>query len=107
VAIYETTSVGIHEQQSPTIARLGELRIWPNVTGGKVCFAVDGVARSFDITVYDVSGKRLGKCLRASEKGGETQGVIDLTGHAAGVYIVRVKSEGKNLTAKVVKANRR
>jgi hypothetical protein len=107
LAIYETTAVGIHEQ--PTMAtKPREPRIWPSVTDGKVRFTVGVVGRVCGLAVYDASGERIkGACVRASVKGGETQFSIDLTDHAAGVYVVRAESEGKNLTAKVVKVNGR
>jgi hypothetical protein len=40
-------------------------------------------------------------------KGGATEGVIDLSGLAAGVYVIKVDAERKSFTAKVVKTNRR
>jgi hypothetical protein len=107
VAIYETTVIGIHEQTSIAEESRG-LRVWPSVTVGDVRFMVGPAGRSSDIGVYDISGKRLRDVrLQTELKGGTAEGVIDLAGLAAGVYVVRVESEGKNLTTKVVKTNRR
>jgi hypothetical protein len=107
VAIYETTSVGIGERPAVSM-QPACLRIWPNVTSGKVRFTLGVTARAADIAVFDISGKRLdGVPQQSTMKGGATKGVLDLTGLAAGVYVLRVKSEGENFTAKVVKANRR
>ena len=108
VAIYETTSVGISERPAASTQPTG-LRIWPNVTGGKVRFAVGAGARAADVAVFDISGKRLRDvALQNQAKGGAgKEGMIDLTGLAAGVYVVRVESERKSFTTKVVKLNRR
>ena len=107
IAIYETTSVGVHEQ--PVAAqKQKEFHVWPSVTDGNVCFMLGVPTRVSDFALYDVSGKRIENVrLRVSVKGGETQGMIDLTGHAAGVYVVRVEFEGNRLTTKVVKTDRR
>jgi len=107
VAVYETTSVGIDEQpkasKQPT-----ELRVRPSVTGGEVCFTVGAVAPATDIALFNISGERLRDvALHVNAKGGDTEGRIDLSGLAAGVYVVRVESEGKSFMAKVVKTNRR
>jgi hypothetical protein len=107
VAIYETTAVGISEQAATT-GRPGVLRVWPSVAGDEAHFSVGVAARFNDIAVFDVSGERLKDVLlQANTKGGATTGVMDLSGLAAGVYVVRVQSEGKSFTAKVVKTNRR
>jgi hypothetical protein len=107
VAIYETTAVGIAEQ-APARHRPAALRLRPGLTDGEVHFTLDVAARSIDIAVYDVSGKRLGNVRQqVTVKGGAAEGVIDLSGLAAGVYVVRVEAERKSFTAKVVKTNRR
>jgi hypothetical protein len=108
VAIYETTSVGIGERPTASVRPMG-LRIWPRVTSGRVRFAVDARARASDIAVFDISSKRLRDVtLRNKAKGGAVkEGMIDLTGLAAGVYVARVEFEGTDFTAKVVKTNRR
>ena len=107
VAIYETTATGIHEQAG-TVEKLGTLRVWPNVTGDNVRFTVGPGARSLDVAVYDVSGKRRGDVsIRVYRKGGATEGELGLSTLPAGLYVVRVESEGKSLTAKVVRTNRR
>ena len=107
VAIYETTAVGIAERAA-TIDRPGLLRVWPNVTGDKVRFALGATARTINIAMFDVSGKRLRDVRPQNEsKGGATEGSIDLSCLAAGVYVVRVESEGNYFTAKVVKTDRR
>lgn len=107
VAIYETTAVGVHEQPAAP-RRPVELRVWPSVARSEVRFEVGTAARASDIAVFDVSGKRLKNVrLRADTKGGATNGVIDLTGLAAGVYVVRVESVGKSFSTKVVKTSRR
>jgi hypothetical protein len=108
VAIYETVGVGIGERPAVSTQPMG-LRIWPNVTSGRVQFAVDARARASDIAVFDISGKRLrAVTLRSNARGGAVkEGMIDLTGLAAGVYVARVESEGTSFTAKVVKTNRR
>jgi len=105
IAIYETTAVGIVEQ-APARQRPAALRLWPGLTGGEVHFGLDGVARSIDIAVFDVSGKRLENVRQqVTMKGGAAEGLIDLSGHAAGVYVVEVEAERKSFTAKVVKTN--
>jgi hypothetical protein len=107
VALYETTSVGIQEQP-PTAEEARVLRVWPNVTSGNTRFTVGATARSYDIAVYDISGKRLRDvCLQANVKGGATEGEIGLAHLPAGVYVVRVDSKGTNLTAKVVRTKGR
>ncbi|MCX6843466.1 MAG: T9SS type A sorting domain-containing protein [candidate division WOR-3 bacterium] len=107
VAIYETTAVGVAEQ-APTRHRPATLHLRPGLTDGEVHFTLDVTARSTDIAVYDVSGKRLGNVRQqVTVKGGATEGVIDLSGLAAGVYVVKVEAERKSFTAKVVKTNRR
>jgi hypothetical protein len=107
VAIYETTSVGIGERPAVSM-QPACFRTWPNVTSGKVQFTTGATARAVSIAVFDISGKRLdGVPQQSTMKGGATKGVLDLTGLAAGVYVLRVKSEGENFTAKVVKANGR
>jgi hypothetical protein len=107
VAIYETMSVGIYDQSSEK-ENPRRLRVWPSVTGNDVRFTVGPTVRSPCIAIYDILGKRLRDVrLKCEQKGGATKGVIDLAGLATGVYVVRVKSEGTNLTAKVVKTNRR
>jgi hypothetical protein len=40
-------------------------------------------------------------------KGGAIDGIVDLSGLAAGVYVIKVDTEGKSFTAKVVRTNRR
>jgi hypothetical protein len=107
VAIYESTAVGIAEQ---ALARHSPaaLRLRPVLTSGELRFTLDAVARSTDIAVYDVSGKRLGNVRQqATVKGGAVEGVIDLSGLAAGVYVVKVEAERKSFMAKAVKTNRR
>jgi hypothetical protein len=107
VAIYETTATGIHEQVA-TAERPGGLRVWPNVTDDNVRFSIDAAARSLDIAVYDVSGKRLRDVsLLINTKGGAIEGELGLSALPAGLYIVRVDSKGVDFTAKVVKTNRR
>ncbi|HTW92320.1 MAG TPA: T9SS type A sorting domain-containing protein [bacterium] len=107
VAIYETTSVGVQEQSEVPEKQVG-LRVWPSVAPGRVRFEVGAAARASDVEVFDVSGKRLRDVpLRADTKGGATNGVIDLAGLAAGVYVIRVESVERSFTAKVVKTNRR
>jgi hypothetical protein len=107
VAIYETTAVGIGER-GPGAPKPAALRLWPTLTTGEVRLAVGEAARSSDIAVYDMSGKRLGHVpLRVNVKGGAAEGVADLTGLPAGVYVVRVDCEGTNLTAKVVRTKGR
>jgi hypothetical protein len=108
IAIYETTVVGIQEECPKVTATLEGLQLQPNVTAGKAQFTVGVAARASDFEVFDVCGERLKDVLlQANTKGGATTGVIDLSGLAAGVYVVRVPSEGKSFTAKVVKTNRR
>jgi hypothetical protein len=105
MAIYETTSVGISEQTPMALGMPRALRVWPSVTGGEVRFTFGSPLRSSDVSVYDISGKRLGDVrLRTEMKGGATKGVICLASQAAGVYVIRVESEGKGLTTKVVKS---
>jgi hypothetical protein len=107
VAIYETTATGIHEQDGAA-EKLGALRVWPNVTGDNVRFTVGQGARSLEAAIYDVSGKRRGDVsIRIYRRGGATEGEVGLSALPAGLYIIRVESEGKNLTAKVVRTNRR
>jgi hypothetical protein len=106
IAIYETTSVGVHEQ--PVAKTQSAFRVWPSVTNGNVNFTLGIPMTASDFAVYDVCGKHIKDVrLRVNVKGGETQGMMDLTGHATGVYVVRVRCEGKNLTMKVVKTDRR
>jgi hypothetical protein len=107
VAIYETSAVGIAEQV-PAMCSPAALRLRPVLTSGEVRYSLGVAARSTDIAVYDVSGKRLGNVhQQVTLKGGAAEGVIDLSGLAAGVYVVRVEAERKSFTAKVVKTNRR
>jgi hypothetical protein len=107
VAIYETTSIGISERFAGS-RRLAALRLWPSVARDEVRFALGVTARTADIAVFDISGKRLNSLRQQSAvKGGATEGAIDLSGLAAGVYVVRVEADGKSFTAKVVKTNRR
>jgi hypothetical protein len=104
IAIYETTSVGIHEQPV-AMRKPGEFRVWPSVTRGSVRLAL-GAEQTSDVAVFDMSGKQL-RDATLRTKGGDSEGSIDLSGLAAGVYIMRVRTAGKYLTAKVVKTNRR
>jgi hypothetical protein len=107
VAIYETTAVGIAEQ-APAGHGPATLRLRPGLTEGEVHFTLDVAARSIEIAVYDVSGKRLGNVRQqVTMKGDAAEGLIDLSGLAAGVYVVKVEAERKSFTAKVVKTNRR
>jgi hypothetical protein len=107
VAIYETTGVGICERPDASI-RPTALRVWPSVAGDEVRFTLGATALATDIAVFDVSGKRLNNVRQQTlTKGGAADGLLDLSGLAAGVYVVRVGSEGRIFTAKVVKANRR
>jgi hypothetical protein len=107
IAVYETTAVGIAEQ-APTRQKPATLRVWPALTNGEARLTLGAAAGKVDIAVYEVSGKRTENVRRQIVmKGGATEGVLDLSGLAAGVYVVRVKAEGKSFTAKVVKTNRR
>jgi hypothetical protein len=107
IAVYETTAVGIAEQ-APARQKPATLRVWPALTSGEARLTLGAAAGRADIAVYEVSGKRTEHVRRQIVmKGGATEGVLDLSGLAAGVYVVRVQSEGKSFTAKVVKTNRR
>jgi hypothetical protein len=106
-AIYETTSVGIDERPAESM-QPACLRIWPNVTSGIVQFAVGATTRATELAVFDILGERLSNVRQqVSMKGGARNGILDLSRLAAGVYVVRVKSEGESFTAKVVKTNKR
>jgi hypothetical protein len=106
MAIYETTSVGVSERSSTTTpVRPQALRVWPSVTGGEVRLTLGSPFVSSDISVYDISGKRLRDVrLRTEVKGGATKGVVCLASQAAGVYVIRVESEARDFTTKVVKS---
>jgi hypothetical protein len=107
VAIYETTAVGIQELPASKSKSRG-LGVWPTITCGMVRFAVDAAKKNRDVSVYDVSGRLLRHMpVQVQTKGGASEGLVDLGGLADGVYVLRVKSEGTNLTTSVVKTNRR
>jgi hypothetical protein len=107
VAIYETTTTSIGEPAAPK-PRTSAFRVWPNVTTGNVRLTASGTPQDLDVAVYDISGSRLGNVpLQATMEGGATEYRLNLSGLPAGVYLVRVDSEGKKLTAKVVRTKGR
>jgi hypothetical protein len=107
VAIYETTSAGVCEPATPRRLR-PLLSVSPSIATGSVRFVVTDVTRDIGISVFDISGVRLkNTSVRAELKGGVLQGEIDFARQPAGVYIIRVSSEGTTLTAKVVRTKRR
>jgi hypothetical protein len=107
VAVYETTALGVQEQPTARHKPQG-LHVYPDVTYGHVRFIAGTVTQATSIDVYDISGRRAVEArVLADTKGGVIEGEIDLSALAAGLYIVRVGSEGADFTAKVVKADRR
>jgi hypothetical protein len=107
VAIYETTSTAIGEPVA-TRPQPRAFRVWPSVAAGNVRYALTGPVRNSDIAVYDVTGVKLRSVLlQANMKGGAAEGEMNLADLPAGVYVVRVYSEGTNLTAKVVRTKGR
>jgi hypothetical protein len=107
VAIYETTSAAISDRTEPQGMPLA-FRVWPSIATDRVRFAATGLAPESDVEVFDMMGKKLRNVpVQAETKGGATQGEIGFADLPAGVYVIRVNSEERNLTAKVVRTSRR
>jgi len=107
VVIYETTATAVGESGTVESCR-SRFRVWPSVATDYLRFSADRTTRELDIAVFDISGMRLGNAtVQAETKGGATQGKIGFVGLPAGVYVVRVSSQGTNLTAKVVRTKGR
>jgi hypothetical protein len=73
------------------------VHISPNPTLGKIQINVPGL-NVLQLEIYNLLGERI-----FSQAGNLTKAGIDLSGHPQGIYFVKVYSEGKSYTKKVVK----
>ena len=87
---------GIAEGGEPIIA------IQPNPSNGVFTLVISGkINMKMSITVFDITGKKkLGEELNTGS--GSTNMVIDLTGSAKGIYMLKCEVEGKVITRKLV-----
>ncbi len=86
------SSVGIEQVSAAT-----EFSVYPNPSGGQVTVTTGNVV-AYELSVVDLTGKTLERMKPAG-----TQVAIDLGAYPAGVYFIRIHTEGGVFTEKVVK----
>ncbi len=72
------------------------VNIFPNPSDGVV--NITGLQSGAKITVTDVQGQ----IVRAAETATAVQTTVDLTGHNAGVYFIKIEQNGQNIFRKIV-----
>ncbi len=97
--VKQVVTAGQAESNSPVAPVL--FRLYPNPTTGHFTLALDGFAPAGQVVVeiYNPKGAKING---ASFFGG-TLGEFSLSGQPAGLYLVRVVSENRSGTARIVK----
>lgn len=75
--------------------------LYPNPTSGLFRVEFSNLMQKADLEVFDISGKRIW-AKDIDDPQGEHEEVIDLSGHASGVYMVRLTVGNYQLTKRVV-----
>ena len=75
----------------------GDIRIYPNPAAGKIY--ISGIQVPFEVTVYDVAGrKRINKCM-AQEK------ILYISRLPRGIYFLEIQSRGTSVFRKIIKTD--
>ncbi len=88
--------VGINEPE-----RAFALSAFPNPTSGEVRLHVEDMDGPAQLEVMDVQGRRVHA--RSLELTGTTETLIDLSGEAPGLYLVRLTCEGRSASLRVMR----
>ena len=77
----------------------GYVSLYPNPTGGSVSVVLSQQLRASSIEVYDIAGRKL----LSQDFSGKQTTQIDLSGYAAGVYLLHLHTDRGILTHKVTR----
>jgi hypothetical protein len=90
VCIFETTTTAVDEGSGARLPSNG-IRVLGSVTAGIATIELlDATGKEVHLQVFDIAGNRIGKADALVASRGTTRHQLDLTGEAAGVYVVRV-----------------
>jgi len=91
VGVFETTTTGVREDFRTRVPTT-DVRVIGSVTAGVATIEVRDIAgRGASVQVFDMAGNRIVRTdVPAPNRGATLQHRVDLTGMAAGVYVVRV-----------------
>ncbi len=100
-AISDTYYVGTLDAPSPEHAGAFQLRAFPTETSGTVNLEILDASQNTTLRVVDALG-RVVQVMDIVPAGRQSQTAVDLTGNAAGIYIIQASSGANTATVKIV-----
>ncbi|MBQ9637927.1 MAG: T9SS type A sorting domain-containing protein, partial [Bacteroidales bacterium] len=77
-----------------------QVRLYPNPASGSTTVSLEGVSGTVELTVVDMNGRSVRT--ERMECDGDCAHRMELSGLSAGVYFVRISSEGTDVVRKLV-----
>lgn len=86
------TGVSVNEQRTG-------FRVYPNPTSGSITLELDGTTAPAEARLYDLNGRSLSPAFRLD---GADRHVLDLSGQASGMYVVRIMTPTEVSTVPII-----